>query len=573
MKKIFLDVDEEIVSVIDRLKAVEEGEVSLVVPKESGLLQSVVNLKLLKREAGKLKKTLSIVTSNKVGRTLAENVGLSVVGGKEVAPKKDLEGEEVELKTADSEEEGVLIEYREEPKAAANEEETPVTFKKGALKDKNSEDDEISIKEEAPVDPENKATPEESEKEVKDLPKFAKKSGGKRFKLNGFMVAVFLAFIGLFIFGYIYIPRATITVKILAQSKAFETDITVDKNEPDSKLDRGLLAGDFIELTKDYQKKFQATGKKEVGTKASGTITVSNKFDSNNQVLVQGTRFSTGSLIFKTKEQVTVPGATVAGGSLIAGTINVSVEAENPGAQYNIQGSHFSIPAFSGTPKDGLIYGDSAQAMSGGESKEVTIVTQSDFNQAKESYSKDAKEDARKALKDKLKKDYSLPEESTEIAIESVTSNPKVGDEATDFTITVKINAKGIAFKENDFKAAYKAKVQDEAGTSREVVEDGFDKKKTTYKADLKGGTIAIAVSSKVYLGDSLDKKRVFAEISGQTEKKSLEYLTKLENVEEANIKFSPSFLKRIPRLEKHVIIKTEAIQEDSKDSNKEIIP
>lgn len=563
LKKIYLDVDEEITSVIDKLKGVEETEVSLVVPKESSLLQSVVNLKLIKREAEKLKKTISIITSNKLGRTLAENIGLAV------SPGKGEEKKEIDQlgKQPDAEEDGVLISYRDEPKQTK--EEAAVSFKKGKIESKHRDDDEISIKEANPEEQTIEETNNDEDKETSstpEIPKLKNTKTKKKFKLNGFVVALFLAFVALFIFAYIYIPRATVTVTIASQKKAFETDLTVDKAEPDSKVDKGLLAGRLIEVSKETQKKFQSTGKKEIGTKAIGTIVVKNEFSTSSQLLVAGTRFESGGLVYRSLSDATVPGYTDPGTGIVAGTLNVQVEADAPGNKYNIGPSTFTIPGFAGTPKSSKITGSSSAQMSGGESKEISIITQADFTKAKDAITKEAKDELKKALSEKKKEGDSLPDELTEIATGEITLSPSVGEEANEFTVTAKGTAKGLAFNEKDLKEAYVKKTADEAGESREVVKDGYDSKKIAYtKLDLSTGSANINITSDIYLGTRLDQKTIFTELSGQNEAKSLEYLLKQENVKKAEIVFWPSFLKRIPRLEKHVEIKTEAVQEDTK--------
>ena len=67
---IYLEPDEEITSVIDKLKNLAGQRVGLVVPRDATLLQSVVNLRLLDREAKNLGKVISIVTADKteIGR-------------------------------------------------------------------------------------------------------------------------------------------------------------------------------------------------------------------------------------------------------------------------------------------------------------------------------------------------------------------------------------------------------------------------------------------------------------------------------------------------------------------------
>jgi len=77
-KVIYLDPDEEITSVLDKIKSAKESGLILVVPKGATLLQSLVNLKLLSKRALDLKKEIALVTSDKIGRNLASLVGFSV---------------------------------------------------------------------------------------------------------------------------------------------------------------------------------------------------------------------------------------------------------------------------------------------------------------------------------------------------------------------------------------------------------------------------------------------------------------------------------------------------------------
>src|SRR5688572_26508230 len=75
---LYLEADEEITSAIDKLLALDAKEVSIVVPKRSTLLQSVVNLKLLKKSAADSKKSLILVTNDRTATHLAGRVGLPV---------------------------------------------------------------------------------------------------------------------------------------------------------------------------------------------------------------------------------------------------------------------------------------------------------------------------------------------------------------------------------------------------------------------------------------------------------------------------------------------------------------
>ncbi|MDD5489950.1 MAG: hypothetical protein PHP25_04710, partial [Candidatus Moranbacteria bacterium] len=79
-KTLYIDIDEEITSIVDRVRKASADEVIVVVPKRALLIQSLVNLKLLKKEANRRKKRLMIVTQDRIGKKLIEKAGIQVQG-------------------------------------------------------------------------------------------------------------------------------------------------------------------------------------------------------------------------------------------------------------------------------------------------------------------------------------------------------------------------------------------------------------------------------------------------------------------------------------------------------------
>ena len=74
---VYIDVDEEITGILDRVRQETAMNIFLVVPKGAMLLDSIINLKLLKKEAEKMGKTVSIVAPNdNRARTMIERAGI-----------------------------------------------------------------------------------------------------------------------------------------------------------------------------------------------------------------------------------------------------------------------------------------------------------------------------------------------------------------------------------------------------------------------------------------------------------------------------------------------------------------
>ena len=61
---IYIDIDDEITSIIEKLQGSQEKIVALVLPKRATVMQSVVNMKLLKRTADESNKKLVLITSH-----------------------------------------------------------------------------------------------------------------------------------------------------------------------------------------------------------------------------------------------------------------------------------------------------------------------------------------------------------------------------------------------------------------------------------------------------------------------------------------------------------------------------
>lgn len=74
----YIDIDEEIISAVGRLRKSGQSENVFIFPKRALILQSIVNLRLLEREAKKLGKQIIVVSQDESGRKLAEKAGLVV---------------------------------------------------------------------------------------------------------------------------------------------------------------------------------------------------------------------------------------------------------------------------------------------------------------------------------------------------------------------------------------------------------------------------------------------------------------------------------------------------------------
>ena len=544
-KILYLEIDEEITSIIDRLRKVQESEIHLVVPKEAALIQSIVNLKLLKKQADNMGKQIQIITHDKVGRNLAEQVGLhsaSKVGEEIKVPAREAAAEaEKEIKF--KEKEPVVEETKE------------IVFKKGAVVgDKEKQAEAAKEEPEAKEEPAGKAKAASKKKSSDFLPKFPH----KKFAI---IAAVVILVLGIFL--YIFVPMANVKLKVAAEKQSLKADFTIDKNASGIDQSSGTIPGDLINVQQTITKKYQATGKKDVGTKAQGSVTIANTYSTVAQTLVAGTRLTSNGLTYRTLSDVTVPGYTDNGNGPVAGTAPVSVTADAPGDQYNTSSGTFKIPGFAGTAEYDKMNGSVASAMTGGSSKQVTVVSSTDIANAKNSFSGDAKDEITKDGQDKLKNNEVLNDKAEKITIGSMSISNNAGDETDSFTVSASADFTGLAYNKDDLNKMVFDNLKSKTGPGKQILEDKLDNADITVdNVDLSKGTISGEAAASLHLGTKIDENQVKTSISGDSQQKAEDYLKGLGGIDSVQIDFFPSFLHQIPRIKSHIYIKTEFVEQ-----------
>lgn len=78
-EKIFVDLNEDIVFAIERIKNSSADKVIVIVPRSANLTSSLISLKLLSRQVLKTNKVVSLVTDDSIGQKLGKKAGLMVV--------------------------------------------------------------------------------------------------------------------------------------------------------------------------------------------------------------------------------------------------------------------------------------------------------------------------------------------------------------------------------------------------------------------------------------------------------------------------------------------------------------
>lgn len=134
---------------------------------------------------------------------------------------------------------------------------------------------------------------------------------------------------------------ATVSVTPKTRLISVNYEFTAERNENAKLRFVPLPVDETVEIA------VQADTDKKVSEKATGTIVIYNNFSNKPQRLVKNTRFETKEgLIYRIGSSVTVPPKTQNGGQTVPGSLEATVTADSPGAEYNIPPTDFTVPGF-----------------------------------------------------------------------------------------------------------------------------------------------------------------------------------------------------------------------------------
>ena len=536
---LYLEVDEDITSAIDKLKHSAEGSVQIVVPKRSTMLQSIINLKLLKKAAEQGGKELVLVTSDRIATELAARVGLAVapsIGAKPVIT-------EVNIPEALKSNEEVIEADDPEPPPIPTEAKSKI-FKKPVMKRLPISDGPPPSG--LPLPPDGQAG-ELAVATAASAADGAKKGGPKvpnfgrlQKRVMWVGLAAFLV-VGYLVLMYLF-TAAKVTLYATGTKVEVDATFAVDPALKTTDQAKSVLAGQIVTISKDLSGPFTPTGKKDVGTKAGGTVTVSN-CTTNPQPLVAGTRFvAPDNKLFRSSTDSTVPPATYPVGLCVPGKIDITVTADVNGDSYNEAPANYSMPALS-IP---VITAHGAQ-MSGGTTKTITIVAQSDVDTEKAALLDKDKDNSTRDLQGRVPSGFVALPSSQTAAADSVTPTPAVGAEGETATLALKVTYTVLAVKQSEYESMLHSQEQKQVGDKNQIYDDGLAAAQVTVTDKDSTGRQNFHLTTEAFGGTKLDKTQIAAKLKGQRYGDATTTAAGLPGVTRADISISPGWVSQMP--------------------------
>ncbi|EKE19713.1 MAG: hypothetical protein ACD_8C00122G0009 [uncultured bacterium] len=605
----YIDADEEISSVIDRLNRSMSSVNYFVVPKRAIFLLSIINLKLLKSEAEKFGKKIVIVTQDELGASMAERAGLEVK-----RTIDDVESKDQSLTTYQEDviEEDIVLkesqEYSDELQDKKNrlkgvgtndfyveagdfEKKIPVIssvdkkietkrVKMNGIfdmrgKSKISSSGGISHSLHANKEQKNsgkslfEGSMDQDKTRILEKMYSSVKTNQKNINnekshiVSGTSKKIFVSFISLctvflvFIAGYLFLPSAKVTIVQSALSE--KVDVVVQGSSEIATDGQNNIKIRVIEKEKEISMSYDAQGSQGgPGKKAHGSIIIYNEYDSSPQTLVATTRFeSADGKIFRLIKNVIVPGTTLIGGETKPGAIEAEIVADQAGEDFNLQPSSFKIPGFKGSPKYDKFSAKSTENFAGGSlegGENSSSVSQQDIDSAKQKTEKAISEELKGLLAVELAEGEIILEQCEKISISKSSTRAKAGIVADKFDYVVSAKIKALVFAEDDIK-----KVLIREFEKRSDIKDiKFEISKLTYGlavADFEKNTLELKIRGDFSVIQNIDTEKIKKELLGKNGDEIDEVFKNNKGIKNANVEFSMPFISQIPQYSSRVNI------------------
>lgn len=362
---------------------------------------------------------------------------------------------------------------------------------------------------------------------------------------------IFFAFFIIFLVGafslWWFLPSSEITLKVRSQVLEKEEDILVPNDSS------GQIAGTIVETNLQDNKKAVATGKKEVGEKSKGEVTIFNK--TSQPRTFSGTILkSTSGVVFELDSSVTVASRSATLEGITYGRAKTNVTAKEIGPEGNAPAdTNFTIADFD----QSLYSAYNDQAFSGGTKREVSVVSEEDRKRLQEAQIQELLARAKEELKGKIPQDARLEEQAIKSEVKSQKFDKEVGQEATAFSLTQEIRFFTVAYKQEDLFKILSGKMESDIPEGYEIVPE-FSTVEVLGTQDKENG-ILLKTKFKGALIPKFDFQKIIKELVGKSPKITKDYLLTLPDVQEAQIAINPQmppFLITMPHVASRISIR-----------------
>ena len=503
MKTLEFGIGTSLAKILSTLKGVEDNDITVIIPRESPLLENPLNIKILEKSASDLGKSLVFAEGVRSSPNVEEEPNL-------------------------------------EPKTAIPSPSVPTnSLPTHSFEEPSSNVTNFNI------------APSFVDRLLRFLAKKVRHSG--IFLIGGVALLFLLG-------GYLFlenVPTAAINLYLDNQELIKEITVTGSPlvSEPDPLKKEIPLTP--LTATKSSSDSAKTTGKKTVGTSATGTVTLRNYNTVTAKTFPKGTVIKATDALEGAKyildQVVTVPQGSTSShidssGKKInetdPGRKDATVTSVEVGTKYNASSGQTFVVGTEGFENVNAV---ASAGLSGGTSKEVTVVSETDVKNLTEKLTKQLVGNVNQEFGGKLSQGQKLVEGFSDTKVLQKDLTHQVGDEAELFGIDMELSVTGYAYNSSELETLLYIAVESSVPEGYEVAQ-GAEITSEVLKTEDKSITLLAKLNG--YAITKVDRENLMSSLKGKSLDQAENFLRSQSNIAGFEIILSPSlpgFLNKIP--------------------------
>ncbi len=554
-KTIYLNLEDDVTKVVNKLKRESGSDVVLVFPKQSFIFSDSINLRLLKKQLDLLGKKVSILTMDERGKMFAEEAGFEIKSMPRSVRARTFS--DIRPRTAPVPPTVVEAEEIAEAEAPASEPTTPIilqrkirkvappTIPQRSSRGLRSRTQNLRTASSVMVTPSPMA-PVASKDNVFLPPNSRSLRPPRRRSYRAYAVGfIALALIVLVLLVLVVLPSATVTVFAKSQNVSRDLDVMADVKAQSTQSSVLTVPAVAVNESKSTADTFQVNGKKEVGSKSEGRISIYNLTGQPMALKASTTTLTIGNKAYVFKQDqgsvrpvssATDPNAPVA-----------DIVATEGGESFNVPaGTRMEITnqAFGSQPQ--RLFAKTVTQVVGGSSRFISVVSKEDLDNAQRDLVKRTVEGINANL---AGNNVNLVEGAYSVNVESFTPDQAEGAETQSFSAELKVNIAGLAFDELALKNMVRQRLLTTLGSNQKLQDVNQDSVIYQIKnLDVQNGLMQLAIHYESQSKPTLDAADLKNKIAGKSRQEASDLILANPEIDRVEITVQPAWQGGLPR-------------------------
>lgn len=353
---------------------------------------------------------------------------------------------------------------------------------------------------------------------------------------------------GGFVFASGNVMSANIQVQLKSQQVEKQLALKLDPQAAVSDPNTGILKAEILKQTVEGEKTAEATGKKIIGDKATGKVTLFNRtsspktFDAGTVLTANGKKFVLD------KSETVASASTGSNFETKPGTLEASITAVEIGSESNIaKDVEMTVANFS----TDTYVAKTASETTGGTSREIKAVSQKDQDDLAAALKKELNEQAVKKLQEQAGSGkYVFP--TNRLKVVSTKFSAEVGKETNSFTVTMTVEAEALAYSASELRSLAEQVIAGSVPAGYQIPDDGLELLTDPVSTATSAAQVSINTNIKAKTLPEAKPDEWKSQVAGLEEAEAVALLRGKSEIESVTINRSPSvfaqLIKSLPK-------------------------